>query len=102
MGAQSKDRLGIELVTDEGTSVASVFEEVLWWQTLAINRLHMAGLTMSNVACHDDVASVSTAREHSRALLFRVVDDVEHALRLLEPGARSEALSEPASARIAR
>ena len=76
-------------VIGSGKSDASASEELLWWLTLAINRLHVVSLSMSSVAVHE-AASVSMAREQGRALLCQAVDDVERALHLLDAGARSE------------
>lgn len=101
MSAQRKDRHGITAVAGECQSVASPFEEMLWWQTLAINQLHAVGLVMSDVAGHD-AASMSRAREHSRTMLCQVIDDVEHALHLVDAGARTESLSKARLARVER
>lgn len=83
MSAQGDQLPGIGAVTRGDQSVAAMVEEMLGWQTLAINRLQTVGLIMSTAAARD-VGSVTAARDQSRALLCRVLDDVEHTLRLLE------------------
>ncbi len=83
MSATSEDLPVITTIPGDDRSVAATVEEMLWWQTLAINKLQAVGLIMSTVAA-DDVGSVNAARIHSRALLCRVLDDVEHTLHLLD------------------
>jgi hypothetical protein len=85
MSATRADLPVITSATGDDLSVAAMVEEMLWWQSMAINKLQAVGLIMSTVAA-DNVGSVNTARKQSRALLRRVLDDVEHTVDLLETG----------------